>query len=281
MSSLLARPGEEGCLLSPATVTRKPGRDTSVVAGAQFVPAQSDVTDMWPKPRIACVPLAPLCEMRAMPPRKPIAATGVRIVAPSECVAMPPTTRTTPLPNERTSSPFVVAGLKTKRSITSVELGPTLSVVLSMNSTWTLPVAGVWIFSLATTWVPISITRAGAPGGVPEVDVLTAPAVPTVSALAPADSARTALSEVAASSRGNDRVRRIFEFPRSEAEGRPRRDDEILQAVVRNGRVGAQILDLQREAEVAVERRVQGARHPPLSIRARDEGRDDRIRHGI
>ena len=198
--------------MSPATVTRKPGRDTSVVAGAQFVPAQSDVTDMWPKPRIACVPLAPLCEMRAMPPRKPIAATGVRIVAPSECVAMPPTTRTTPLPNERASSPFVVAGLYTKRSITSVELGPTLSVVLSMNSTWTLPVAVVWIFSFATTCAPISITRVGDPGDVPEVSVLTAPAVPTVSELAAGDSARIAPSEVETNSSGNDRGERISSF---------------------------------------------------------------------
>ena len=53
-----------------------------------------------------------------------------------------------------------------------------------MNSTWTLPVAVVWIFSFATTCVPISITRVGAPGAVPEEAVLTAPAVPTVSALA-------------------------------------------------------------------------------------------------
>ena len=37
----------------------------------------SAVTDMRPNPRIACVPLAPLWEMMAMPPRKPIAATGV------------------------------------------------------------------------------------------------------------------------------------------------------------------------------------------------------------
>ena len=66
---------------------------------------------MWPKPRIARVPLAELCEMMAMPPRKPIAATGVRIAAPSECVATPPTTRITPLPNESASSPLVVAGL--------------------------------------------------------------------------------------------------------------------------------------------------------------------------
>src|ERR1700721_119481 len=98
MSWLLARPGEEGGRLSPATVPPKPGRDTSVVVDVQFVPAQSDVTDMWPKPRIACVPLAPLCEMIAMPPRKPIAATGVRIVAPSECGGTPPTPRTPPLP---------------------------------------------------------------------------------------------------------------------------------------------------------------------------------------
>ena len=111
ISWLLARPGEEGSRLNPATVTPKPGRDTSVVVGVQLAAAQSDVTDMWPKPRIACVPLAALWEMMAMPPRKPIAATGVRIVAPSEWVATPPTTRNTPLPNERASSPFVVAGL--------------------------------------------------------------------------------------------------------------------------------------------------------------------------
>src|SRR3984957_18347570 len=81
-SWLLARSGEEGCRLSPATFTTKPGRDTSVVVGVQFVVAQTDVTVIRPKPRIACVPLALLCEMMAMPPRKPIAATGVRIAAP-------------------------------------------------------------------------------------------------------------------------------------------------------------------------------------------------------
>ena len=84
-----------------------------------------------------------------------------------------------------------------------------------MNSTWTLPVAVVWIFSFSTTCVPISITRVGAPGGVPEEVVLTAPAVPTVSARAAADSARTAPSEVAANSSGSDRVG-AFEFPKDQ-----------------------------------------------------------------
>ena len=64
-------------------------------------------------------------------------------------------------------------------------------------------------------------------------------------------------------------------------ECRPRRDDEILKVVVRNGRIGAQILDLQREADVVVETRIQGSRHPPLSIRAGDEGRDDRVRYCV
>jgi hypothetical protein len=79
----------------------------------QFVaePTQSIVTDMWPNPRIASVPLARLWVMIAMPPLSPIAATGVRIVAPSECVATPPTTRNTPLPSDSASSPLVVTGL--------------------------------------------------------------------------------------------------------------------------------------------------------------------------
>jgi hypothetical protein len=75
-----------------------------------------------------------------------------------------------------------------------------------MNSTWTLPVAVVWIFSFATTCAPISITRAGAPGCVPEEVVLTAPAVPTVSPWAP-DSARIALKGTAAKRSGSDRIR--------------------------------------------------------------------------
>ena len=78
-----------------------------------------------------------------------------------------------------------------------------------MNSTWTLPVAVVWIFSFSTTWAPISITRVGTPGGVPEEVVLTAPAVPTVSARAAADSARKAPSGRAGNSSGSDRLRRI------------------------------------------------------------------------
>ncbi len=77
-----------------------------------------------------------------------------------------------------------------------------------MNSTCTLPVPVVSIFSFSTTWVPIWITRVGAPGGVPEELVLTAPAVPTVSARAAADIARTAPSGTANSSE-SDRAWRI------------------------------------------------------------------------
>ena len=123
---------------------------------------------------------------------------------------MPPTTRSTPLLSEMASAPLVVAGLKTKRSITSAELGPTLRVVLSMNSTCTLPVAVVWIFSFSTTCVPISINRVLPPGGVPEETVLTAPAVPTVSAwAATADIIRTAPIGTAANSGESNRVQRI------------------------------------------------------------------------
>ena len=144
-----------------------------------------------------------------MPPRKPIAATGVRIVAPSECVATPPTTRSTPLPSESASSPLVVAGLKTKRSITSVEFGPTLRVVLSMNRTCTLPVAVVWIFSFSTTCAPISIKRVGPAGGVPEELVLTAPAVPIVSAQAPPNDVKAKATRATANSGRSECVRRI------------------------------------------------------------------------
>src|ERR1700722_8051026 len=120
-----------------------------------------------------------------------------------------------------------------------------------MNSTWTLPLALVWIFSFSTICAPISITRVGAPGCVPEEVVLAAPAVPTVSARA-LDSARKAPRGRAASRSGSDRIRIRVSY-RSEVEGRPRGDDEILQTVVRDGRIGAEILDLQREAKVAVE----------------------------
>ena len=154
------------------------------------------------------MPFAPLCDMIAMPPRTPNEATG-SIVAPSVWVATPPTTRNTPLPSERATSPLVVTGLYTKRSMTSVELGPTLSVVLSMNRTCTLPVAVVWIFSFSTTCAPISINRGAAPGGVPDEVVLTAAAAPTVSARAAADIARTAPNGMAANSSESNRVQRI------------------------------------------------------------------------
>jgi hypothetical protein len=76
-----------------------------------------------------------------------------------------------------------------------------------MNSTCTLPVAVVWIFSFSTTCAPSSINRAPPPGGVPEEDLLTAAAAPTLSARAAAGVARTAPSERAATRSGKDRVR--------------------------------------------------------------------------
>ena len=78
-----------------------------------------------------------------------------------------------------------------------------------MNSTCTLPVAVVSIFSFSTTCAPISMRRVGPAGDVPEEVVLTAPAVPTVSARAAADIARTAPSEAAANNDVIDLLPRI------------------------------------------------------------------------
>ena len=103
---------------------------------------------------------------------------------PPVCVAWPPTTRSTPLPSVTATSPCAVAGLNTNLSMTIDEFGPMLKVVLSMKRSCTLPEAEVSIFSLVTTWVPISITRRLPPGGVPVERVFAAPAVPTVAASA-------------------------------------------------------------------------------------------------
>ena len=114
-----------------------------------------------------------------MPPRSPTIATGVTIVAPPVWVAWPPTTRSAPLASEIAISPWAVAGSKTNLSMTMLEFGPIFSVVLSMKMSWALPEAEVSIRSFATTRVPSSITRLPLPGGVPEVTVFAAPAVPT------------------------------------------------------------------------------------------------------
>src|SRR5271165_5213860 len=74
---------------------------------------------------------------------------------------------------------------------------------------------------------------------------------------------------------------RAFEFPGSEAEGWSGRYDEILQTIVRNGRIGVEILDLQREPQSLIERYVQDRPDPPLRIHARRVGIDDRVGFGI
>ncbi len=118
-------------------------------------------------------------EIVTMPPRTPIAAAGVAMVAPPVWVAWPPTTRNNPFVRLSATSPSLVAGLKTNLSITIRELTPMFSVVLSMNNSWTLPEPDVSIFSLRTTWLPISMTRVAPPGGVLRDLVLTALALPT------------------------------------------------------------------------------------------------------
>ena len=128
---------------------------------------------------------------RRMPPRRPIVAKGVLIVAPPVCVAWPPTTRSTPLPSETAISPRAACGSKTNLSITIDEFGPISSVVLSMKTSCTLPEGDVSIFSSETTRAPISITRMLSPGGVPEERTFAAPAVPTGSALASVGSRST------------------------------------------------------------------------------------------
>jgi hypothetical protein len=148
---------------------------------------QREVTLSLPKNSKAKVPSLCECVTEVMPPRNPMVATGVVTVAPPVWVACPPTTRRTPLLNDSAISPCAVAGSKTNLSMTSVEFGPIFSVVLSMKSSCTLPVADVSIFSSVTTWAPSSMTRSVPPGGTPVERVLAAPAVPTVAAtLAPA-----------------------------------------------------------------------------------------------
>ena len=108
-----------------------------------------EVTLSLPKNSKAKVPSLAECVTEVIPPRNPIVATGVVMVAPPVCVACPPTTRRTPLLNDSAISPCAVAGLNTNLSMTRVEFGPTFSVVLSMKTSCTLPVAEVSIFSSA------------------------------------------------------------------------------------------------------------------------------------
>jgi hypothetical protein len=108
-----------------------------------------------------------LTERMVMPPRMPMLLDGVVMTMGCFLLILPPTRRKTPRLALMARSPVLVPGSKTKRSMVTRALGPTVSELPSRKTRCARSFAPVVTSSLACTSMPMRRIRSFSLGGLP------------------------------------------------------------------------------------------------------------------